>query len=412
MSRPRRAGQGGLRIVVAGLAATYPLGGVFWDYMHFVLGFHRLGHEVLYVEDPGYWGYDPAARTFVGCGARSAAFLARHIERLEPDLARCWFYRDATGDTYGRAWDEVVRFCQDADLFLNVSASCRMREEYFAAKRLALFDTDPMFTQGSLPGYQAGTLDPENHDRVRTLLRHHVFFTVGLNVGAPDCRIPTGPLQWIPICHPMVRERLQRGQVEPSARRRVLTTVGSWRHTEDTGGDGKHVEFERFLGVAEASPVPLELALSGEIPGDRMRAAGWRVRDGYEVSADPWSYRDYLARSTGEWSVAKRAYVAGRTGWFSGRTACYLALGVPAVVQETGFSRTLPTGEGLFAFESPEEAVEGIRRIAEAPERHARAALELAREYFDARKVLPRLLEDAFRADDGAGGETGGSHGA
>jgi hypothetical protein len=394
----------GLRIVVTGLAATYPLGGVFWDYMHFVLGFHRLGHDVLYLEDPGYWGYDPGSGTFVESGERSAAYLARHIERLEPELARRWFYRDATGNTFGRDWQDVVRFCRTADLFLHVSASCWMREEYFAARRLAFFDTDPMLTQASLPGYLAGTLDGEMRDRVRTLLRHDVFFTVGLNVGAPDCRIPTGPIHWIPTCHPMVLERLREAHVRPSSRRGVLTTVGSWRHAEDMGDDGKSVEFEGFLGVAANSPLPLELALSGAVPRNRLRAAGWRLRDGYEVSADPWMYRDYLARSTGEWSVAKRAYVAGRTGWFSGRTACYLTLGVPAVVQETGFSKYLPTGEGLFAFESPEEAVRGMRRIAESPERHARAALGVAREYFDSKKVLPRLLEDAFRCSGAAGG--------
>jgi hypothetical protein len=378
------------------------MGGVFWDYLQWVLGFHRLGHQVLYVEDPGYWAYDPASRTFVESGAPSAAFLARHIEGLEADLKRSWFYRDANGRTYGQTWAEVVRFCGEADLFLNISASCRMREEYLAGKRVALLDTDPMFTQASVPGYLAGSLGVDATERIDAMLGHDVFFTFGENIGEADCRMPTGLFRWLPTRQPVVLECFENSCVPPSSRDRVLTTVASWE-TQETGSDsdndgygGKREEFERFIELPSRSALPLELALSGPAPRDRLSRAGWRVRDGHELSADPWTYRDYLGRSTGEWSVAKQAYVAGRTGWFSCRTACYLALGVPAVVQETGFSRHIPTGEGLFAFETLDEAVEGIRRLAEAPERHARAALDLAREYFDSRKVLPRLLEEAL----------------
>ena len=139
--------------------------------------------------------------------------------------------------------------------------------------------------------------------------------------------------------------------------------------------------------------------MSGRAPVDRLRAHGWRMTDAYGVSHDPWVYRDYLANSFGEWSVAKNAYVASRSGWFSCRTACYLALGVPAVVQDTGFRRTIPTGEGVLTFGTPEEAKEAIDRVASDPEKHARAAREIAREYFDSDKVLSRLIEEALNGN-------------
>jgi hypothetical protein len=143
------------------------------------------------------------------------------------------------------------------------------------------------------------------------------------------------------------------------------------------------------------SALPFELALSGPAPFDRLRTHGWRLVDPNEMSGDPWVYRDYLSRSLGEWSVAKNAYVAGRSGWFSCRTACYLALGVPAVVQDTGFGATIPTGEGVLAFSTPEEVTDAIERLTSDPERHARAARVIAAEYFDSDNVLTRLVDEA-----------------
>ena len=135
-----------LRIAVTGLAASYPFGGVFWDYLQYVLGFRRLGHEVLYIEDTGKWCYDPIAATFVGNGERNAQLLARHIAELSNDLSDCWFYRDGEAREYGRPWADVVEFCRGADLFLNLSASCWMRDEYLAADCVAFLDSDPLYT--------------------------------------------------------------------------------------------------------------------------------------------------------------------------------------------------------------------------------------------------------------------------
>lgn len=389
-----------LRIAVTGLAGMYPFGGVFWDYLQYLLGLRRLGHDVLYIEDTGKWCYDPTAGTFVEDGGRNAAFLARHIAALDPDLAERWFFRDATGKTYGRSWNDVVSFCRSADLLLHISASCWMREEHFAAARSVLIDTDPLYTQASL---LTGTTE-EVRARVDWWKRHHdVFFTVAENIGAPDCKIPTGPFNWIPTLQPVVLDCFDKAAVPVASRRRVLTTVASWEPTEKgpvvdgVAYGGKSLEFECFIDLPSRSALPLEVGLSGSAPTERLRAHGWMLRDGYEVSRDPWVYRDYLARSTGECSVGKNAYVASRSGWFSYRTACYLALGVPAIVQDTGFGSAIPTGEGLFTFTTPEEAQDAIERLASDPDRHAKAARAIAHEYFDSDKVLTRLIEEALR---------------
>jgi hypothetical protein len=335
-------------------------------------------------------------------GSRNAQYLARQIERIEPGLRDRWFYRDTTGRTFGRTWEELKDFCRSADLFLHISASCWMREEYFAAQRVAFIDSDPMYTQSSVVPYLDGTIDEAARARVEMLRQHDVFFTFAENIAAPDCFIPTELFQWIPTRQPVVLECFATARVPLAARRRALTTVASWEPTE--GGPvvkgityrGKSAEFERFIDLPSRSALPLELALSGKIPSTRLQEHGWRVRDAYEVSYDPWIYCSYLARSFGEWSVAKNAYVASRSGWFSCRTACYLALGIPAIVQDTGFSKIIPSGEGVLAFETLDEASDAIANLLASPAQHAQAARNIAAEYFDARLVLEHLVEKAF----------------
>jgi hypothetical protein len=388
-----------LRIVTTGLAVGYPFGGVFWDYIQYPLGLQRLGHEVLYLEDTGRWCYDPEGGTMVAGGAANATAFARNVAALTPELKGRWFYRDAGGETFGQSWDDVVRFCRSADLFVNVSAACWLRDEHEFAGRAILIDSDPLYTQA---GLLAGT--PEE---VATRLdwwgrTYHEFFSFGESIGTPDCTVPTGPFRWLPTRQPVVLDRFTEAIVPTASRRQTLTTVASWEppeHSTSVGGKaygGKSREWERFIDMPGRSALPMEVAIGGAAPVERLRAHGWNVRPGPEVSKDPIAYRSYLAESAGEWSVAKHAYAATNSGWFSCRTACYLALGVPAVVQDTGFSRWLPAGEGLFAFSTADESADAIGRLAREMERHAAAARSIAAEFFDSDKVLNRLLADAL----------------
>ena len=395
-----------LRIVVTGLAATYPYGGVFWDYLQYPLGFARLGHDVLYLEDPGTWCYDPVGVTFVPDGARNARLLARRLAAYVPELAERWFFRDPAGATYGRGADQVARWCRDADVFVHLSASCRTPERYFGAARTVFVDSDPMYTQASVPGYQAGTLDAAGRSRVDMLRRHDVFFTFAENVGRPDCRVPTGLFEWIPTRQPIVLDRFAAFRVPPQRRRHVLTTVGSWEPTTGKAGPvvegitygGKTSQFRRFADLPRRSPVPVYAALSGHFPARLLRRGGWRLEDPDAVSVSPGTYRRWLASSLAELSVAKHAYVASRSGWFSCRSACYLALGVPAIVQDTGFGGSIPTGAGVLAFSTADQAAAAIQQVVTEPARHTAAAVEIAHEHFDAAKVLGRLLERALAA--------------
>jgi hypothetical protein len=392
-----------LRIVTTGLAITYPLGGVFWDYLQYALGFARLGHDVLYLEDSGKWCYDPAAATFVESGESNVAWFARELPKLDARLAERWFFRDPAGATWGWDWTRVVEFCRSADLFVHISASCEMREEYYAARRRVFIDSDPMFTQASIPDYVAGRLaaDDPARRRVDVIGAHDVHFTFGENIAALDCRIPRDLFDWIPTRQPIALECFRASEVPLPARRKVLTTVMSWEAAEKgptvagVSYGGKGYEFTRFIDLAGRAALPIEIAISGKAPREELRSRSWRLVEAPSVSSDPWSYRDYLARSFGEWSIAKNAYVASRSGWFSCRSACYLALGVPVVVQDTGFGCALPSGAGILKFSTPEEAEAAIAQVAADPERHARAAHELARDYFDSDTVLRRLLDHA-----------------
>jgi hypothetical protein len=107
-----------------------------------------------------------------------------------------------------------------------------------------------------------------------------------------------------------------------------------------------------------------------------------------------------LAHSFAEWSVAKNAYVASRSGWFSCRSACYLALGVPTIVQDTGFDIAVPSGHGVLKFSDLTEAAACTDEVLAYPDRHAHAAIELACEYFDSDCILTNLLENTFSADN------------
>lgn len=396
--------QSPLRIVVTGYAASYPFGGVFWDYLQYVLGFHQLGHDVLYLEDTGRWCYDPVRQDFVEDGANNARHLETQLKQLERGIEEKWFYRDAAGETYGRSSQDVADFCRSADLFLNISASCWMRDEYFDANCTAFIDSDPMYTQASVPGYVNGDLDDDAVRRVDMLREHDLHFTFGENIGHDDCLVPNELFDWIPTRQPIVLDCFQPHEVPLSERRRLLTTVASWEPAEDgptvdgVKYTGKSTEFQRFLELPQRSLIPLELAMSGRAPAERLTRHGWWMRDGYEVSKDPWVYRDYLSNSYGEWSVAKNAYVQSRSGWFSCRTACYLALGVPAIVQQTGFAADIPADEGVLAFETPDDAADCIERLFSDPAIHSSRAKAIAQDCFDSNKVLTQLLDHAGAA--------------
>jgi hypothetical protein len=418
-----------LRIVVTGLIAQHPrLGGVAWDYVQYPAGLARLGHDVYYLEDSGEWPYrldgddDPASWV-----ARDPAPNVRHLadvmERF--GLRDRWMYRfPVVGRWYGLTARRRAEVLGSADVLVNVSGTLEHPERYRRIPRLVYIDSDPIFTQAKLLADGGGAFA----SRVGS---HDVLFSFG-------SRVDEGPLatphRWRPTRQPILLDEWSIGELTRDA----LTTVMSWTSYPPIEARGlrlgqKDVEMRRMLGLPARSPIPLEVALgslhhvSWESIGDELppqvaeavrrdpaitpaellRAAGWRVVDALSACATLDAYRSYIESSLGEWTVAKSGYVAGRCGWFSCRSACYLASGRPVVVQDTGFAPSPPAGLGVLAFDSAEGALAAIEDVASDYGRHARAAREIAAEYFEAGRVLDALLDEAVATTTTARVEAG-----
>lgn len=372
-----------MKILVAGIIARYPFGGVTWCSLMYLLGLRALGHEVFYVEDTGESAYDPIANTLV----KQPDYGTRYIhEALAPfGLGERWSYVNWDETWHGAPRSAVQAFAADADLYINLSGgSWYWRDEYARIPRAIFIDTDPVFTQLAL-----AKGDPSY---VAFFQRFHHLFTFGANIGTPACDVPTSGFTWHKTWQPVALDQWATPAGSGGDR---YTTVMTWKIESFADVDGnKNIEFMKFMDVAARSPHPLELAVNG--PQELLRSHGWATVDGMGVSRHLWDYRAYLQGSRGEFGVAKHAYVSRRSGWFSDRTECYLAAGRPALVQDTGWSAHLPEGRGLLAFSTVDEALTGLDRLQTDHESHANAAREIARAHFDAAHVLPPLLEVAL----------------
>lgn len=385
-----------VRIVVTGLIATYPVGGVTWDYLQYVHGLVAMGHDVTYLEDTGQWVYSPRLETFTDVCEENVAYLAGVLAADATPVP--WAFRDVRGVVHGLGDAALRRRCREADLFLNVSGSCWLRDEYRGRGVHAYVDTDPCYSQAKLAAAAAGTADPLVAESAAMIRAHDVFFSYATNLGAPGCAIPTVGLRWKSTRPPVA---IADWPVSPAPVAGAYTTVMSWKIdvTSPTIAGrvygGKDVEFAKIRTLPARTSVRLEVALSGAAPRGALVAEGWHLRDAREASATPTAYRDYLASSRGELSVAKEAYVATRSGWFSTRSASYLALARPVVVQDTGFAGHYPVGDAILAFDDLDGAVAALAAVEDGYDRRCRAAREIAAEAFGADRVLGRLLGDA-----------------
>jgi hypothetical protein len=367
-----------LRIVVAGLIAQYPMGGVTWDYVQYVAGLAP---------------YNPEQDGLSGDCRFNVKYLAEVMSSF--GLGNKWSYRFFGGfgkaEWFGLSDQEREEVIDSADLLVNVSCMLASPWEYRQVSRMACVDTDPVFTQVKLARGQT--------DFRKQIDAHDVHFSYGERFS--ESGPATGHL-WRPIRKPILLSEWS----PDGPRRDVFTTVMNWTSFNDVFYNGqtygqKDVEFERFLELPTiVEPTVLELAVASgktrRVPRDLLIYKGWHVVDPAKVCHDMDSYRDYIQSSKAEWTIAKNGYVIGQAGWFSGRTACYLAAGRPVVVQDTGFAPVIPAGEGILIFQTVEEAAAGIREVEANYDQHAKAARDIAEEYFDSDKVLTRLVEEAM----------------
>lgn len=383
-----------LRVIVAGLIAQYPLGGVTWDYLQYVVGLARLGHDVYYVEDTGQWPYNPVEGGLASGCAYNVDYLAKVMSRFGLEDRWAYHFAHETADAsswFGLSDQDRAAVVESADVVINVSSALHHAERYRRRSRLVLIDTDPVFTQLKLARGQS--------DFAAEVDAHDVHFSFGERL---DDRVPATGHRWRPTRQPIVLAEWRSADTP----RNVFTTVMNWTSYNPVAYGGrsygqKDVEFARFLELPRlVAPTVLEVAIgpgkTRRTPRELLAYKGWRVVDPARVCPDLDSYRDYVQSSRAEWSVAKNGYVVGRPGWFSCRSACYLAAAKPVVVQDTGFGGVLPVGHGIVAFDTLPEAADAIRAVEANYDRHARAAREIAEAYFDSGTVLARLLDEAL----------------
>lgn len=381
------------RLVVLGTLASNPYAGMAWMHMQIAAGLRRLGHDVYYFETTSSWPYDPLREAAVGDSDYAVPYLARVAEGF--GLGGRWAYRRSYSDKewLGLGRGRAEGLLAHADAVLNVSGATRLAEEGLKVGRLVYVGTDPVGHELALANG-----DPD----VRALIEEHDdVVTYGENIGSPDCPIPPLPRLRGTTRQPVLLDLWASGP--PS--RAEFTTVGNWRqagHDIVYRGEryswSKHHEFLKFLDLPRLVDQPIELALNlGSLDGGEralLEARGWHVADAQAFTTDPFCYRDYVRATRGEFTVAKDQNVRLRSGWFSERSACYLAAGRPVITQDTGFGVALPTGEGLFAFNTVGDAVAAFEAVRADYPRHSRAARDIAEEYFRAETVLAKLLSD------------------
>ena len=373
-----------MKILFSGIIGRYPFGGVAWCSLMYLIGFRMLGHEVCYIEDTGECVYDWEKNSL----SENPAYGIRCIRNtLEPfGLRNHWCYVNYDGTYYGLSQDALRSYCAEADLFVNLSGGTWFwRDEYSRIPRRVFVDSDPVFTQLAIAKGEPWYVD--------FFRQFDHLFTFGANIGSPQCDVPTSGFTWEKTWQPVITGLWA---TDKQARLDKFTTVMTWRTESFTDVDGnKDREFFRFLDLPGRTPTQFELAVNG--PQQLLAEYGWSPVDAMNVSRTIWTYRDFIQNSKAEFGIAKHAYVFPQSGWFSDRTECYLAAGRPALVQETGWSEHVPSGVGLLPFSTTEEAIEGLARLESDYQLHARRASEIARECFDASRVLPPFLEKACR---------------
>jgi hypothetical protein len=402
-----------LRIIVNGLIAQHPtLGGVAWDYLQYPVGLHRLGHDVYYVEDSGQWPYEIEKDLFIDRVAQECAPNVRHLASTMRrfGLEERWAYRfPRTGEWFGLSDIRRNEVMRTADLVLNVSGSLARPRKYHGVARLAYIDTDPVFTQVRLA----------RADRKFTaqVLAHDVCFSFG---EAHSTAVPATDQFWRPTRQPILLSEwnVVRGF------RKAFTTVMSWMSYKPLVYAGKRygqkdVQFKKYLDLPRNAPSAVfEVAINDHVHtewrsdetiadtgrasisvGEILKRAGWRIASAREVAGDLDSYRSYIETSMAEWSVSKHGYVVGQPAWFSCRSACYLAAGRPVVVENTGIDRTLPVGQGILSFSDLDSAVAAVEEVSANYDRHASAAHDISRTWFDSDRVLEALVAEAMSAE-------------
>ena len=376
-----------LTILVSGMIAADPFqGGATWAVLQYLLGFAELGHDVYFIEPLPLASLRPSGSRLPA--SRNAAYFESVISEFNL-TGRAALLLAGTQQTLGLPYPALCQIARRADVLINISGMLADPQLIAPIPRRIYLDLDPAFIQL----WHAVEKIDMRFDA------HTHFVTVGQTLDHPGSPIPTCGRHWLKSLPPIV---LSRWPVADAITNDALTTVGSWRgygsvtHHGVRYGQKAH-SLRLFLDLPRRMPIPLRPALAIDLGETADLAAlaqnGWQLLDPALVAATPTAYQRFIQGSRGEWSIAKSGYVLSRCGWFSDRSACYLASGRPVIAQDTGFGSALPTGRGLLTFSTADESVAAAESLLADYPAHARAARTLAEEHLDSRRVLTRLLE-------------------
>jgi hypothetical protein len=379
-------------IVVLGLLGQFPLAGIAWQLIHHLVGLQQLGFDVFYVEETGAVPYDPRTKNLANDCSYSLRFIN---ETLRPyGLADAWAYREGLANQWhGMSALRVRELFDRAVCVINLCGASHPETLTYRPKgKFIYLETDPVLYQVRLAQSDAAAL--------RFLGGHDAHATYGENLGEPDCPIPLTHFHWKKTRPPVVLD-LWPLRTDVACQR--FTTIATWHNRgKDLHFAGETYHWSKHLNFLSVADLPRrtgqELELGVEIDDQSALEAfqryGWRLTNPFVVSRDMRCYQEYIRASRGEFTVSKDVVVRTKSGWFSDRSVCYLASGKPVVTQETGFSKFIPTGRGLFSFSTVDEACYALETINRDYMTQARAAREIARAYFDAKKVFAKLLQD------------------
>jgi hypothetical protein len=349
-----------LVIVVGGYIVGFPLGGMTWHHLNYLLGLHELGHEVYFLEDSGSFclPYNPSTWTCEADSHYGRAYLERTFEQEGLPRRYC-YYSEFEDQYYGLSKQELDDVLSRSDLFLSVSGVTPLRKGRPRARRMAIIDTDPVFTQLRM-----------RHDA--DFLAYYKAFdacaTFGRLIGTEKSPLPTHGINWIPTNQPIALAHWP-STAPPAPLRPAggeFTTIGKWEHAAERNleFDGrkfrssKGIEWMKMLDLPRHVASPMSLGMGG-MPkqiSQQFQSHGWKLVDPEQATISTAAYRQFIQDSAGEFTVAKEIYAGLPSGWFSDRSAAYLATGRPVVTQHSGFEQWLPTGEGLFSYQSLAEA--------------------------------------------------------
>lgn len=375
------------KIIINGTIVRNPVGGLVQWWLAWIVGLKQLGHEVFFIEKSEWEDdcYDLSQRIMTSDSKYGVNYISVLFKKY--GLENNWCFIDNAHQYHGMNKHQLNKLFSTSDLFLDLEWSDWEQGSENVPVRVFV-DGEPGWFQFKLTNMVNSGIELPKYDH---------YFTAGLNIGNGNCQIPLAGLDWKPTVSPVLIDDYFSSPVNINSNA-AFTTVMHWQSHQSVEFGGrsygqKDIEFEKYISLPSLVNQKMELAVSGpKVPWQLLQDNKWAVKNADDITITVESYRDYISKSRGEFCIAKNAFVETQCGWFGERAGYYMQSGRPVICQETGFSKHIPCGEGLFAINNVTEAAIAIETINSNYEKHSAWSREIVHEYFDAQKVLKKLL--------------------